>query len=406
MTIQDELNANANDFKQDEVSTQAPEKQGNSIGLKLKRGTEIADREQRWLVTDFLPDDSLIVVAGQVGLGKTTACMDWAASLTNGRVPIIGGERETRNVLMLSNEDSAAQLRRIFTRLGGNLSRLYVEDEDSDMPWGLGDIPALEAQIVKLRPALVIIDSLTTHKPSKVDLNSHGDVAPMLVALRKLAATYNCAVVVIHHTNKTQTNDPLAKISGSIGISATARHVILIAKNPENENLRVAAIAKTNLAKPGAQSYQFCLDPFSWHGETELRAEDLLQGAGDTENYGDAAEMFLRDVLKNGREDSVALSRQGKSGHGISRRTLQRAAKRLGVVKENIGNGSGRKVYWSLPSVIDDTISDIHSGSVADGVQSINMALFDAGSTISDTKRSSVVNVSPMNGEPVFEVEL
>jgi hypothetical protein len=69
----------------------APEKNGDAIGLKLKRGTAIVDREQRWLVPDFLPDDTLIVVAGQVGLGKTTACMDWAASITNCPNPLASG---------------------------------------------------------------------------------------------------------------------------------------------------------------------------------------------------------------------------------------------------------------------------------------------------------------------------
>lgn len=416
MSIHDELKAIAADFKQGETRTLAPDKQGDSIGLKLKRATDIANREQRWLVPDFLPDDSLIIVAGQVGLGKTTACMDWAAYVTNGRVPIIGGKREARNVLMLSNEDSEAQLRRIFTRLGGDLSRLYVEDEESDLPWGLGDLPALEEHIVKLRPALVVIDSLTTHKPSKVDLNSHGDVAPMLVALRKLAATHGCAVVVIHHTNKAQTNDPLAKISGSIGISATARHVILVAQHPEDANVRVAAIVKSNLTKPGAQSYQFKLDPFAWNGTTELRAADLLHSSGDDASGANDAETFLRDALREGREDSGKLANLAESGYGINRRTLQRTAKRLSVVKEPIGFGNGRKVYWSLPTIdgtipaINDTIGDTHSESVADGREPMESALFDRGFTINDTRSKAVADVSSMvssiSGEPVFDVEV
>lgn len=378
----------------------APEAKGKTpdtaIGLKLKRGTEIVDREQRWLVPDFLPDESLIILAGQIGLGKTTACMDLAASITNGRVPIIGGKREARNVLMLSNEDSEAQLRRIFTRLGGNLSLLYVEDEDSDLPWGLGDLPALEARIVELRPALVIIDSLTTHKPSKVDMNSHGDVAPMLVGLRKLTSQYGCAIVVIHHTNKSLTSDPLAKISGSIGISAIARHVILVARHPEDENLRVAAIAKTNLCKPGAQSYQFRLDPFGWHGGTELRAADLLQGStGESEPD---AEDFLRDALADGKVDSAGLFRQGEGGYGLNRRSIQRAADRLNVERTFAGFGAGRKVYWSLPFTIDDAIDDKTEESVIDGRQSMKSALFDAGSTIDDKKQESVIDVSSMDG--------
>ena len=385
-----------------------------AVGLKLKRGTEIVDREQHWLVTDFLPDDSLILVAGQVGLGKTTACMDWAASITNGRVPIIGGKRETSNVLMLSNEDSEAQLRRIFTRLGGDLSRLFVEDENSDLPWGLSNIPALETHIFELRPALVIIDSLTTHKPSGTDLNSHGDVAPMLVALRKLAATYGCAIVVIHHTNKMQTGDPLAKISGSIGITATARHVILIAQHPEDENSRVAAIAKTNLVRPDAPGYRFCLNPFGWHGETDLRASDLLQVPFSPQLAAEKtteAETFLRDALKDGhREDSVALARQALTGYGIKNRTLQRAARSLGIARDSVGFGKGRKVYWSLASTISDTISDTSNEVDGDGPSTMNSALLDAGLTIDDTRfrtgGDGGGDVSPMSGEPVFDVEL
>jgi hypothetical protein len=405
LIIHDELKAIAADFRQGETRTLAPDKQGDSIGLKLKRGSDIADRDQHWLVADFLPDDSLIVVAGQVGLGKTTACMDWAASITSGRVPIIGGEREARNVLMLSNEDSEAQLRRIFTRLGGDLSRLYVEDEESDLPWGLGDIPALEAHIVKLTPALVIIDSLTTHKPSKVDLNSHGDVAPMLVALRKLAATHGCAVVVIHHTNKAQTNDPLAKISGSIGISATARHVILVAQHPEDANIRVAAIVKSNLTKPGAQSYQFKLDPFAWNGTTELRAADLLQGQTSDGSEPDADD-FLREALAHGKVDSAVLFCQGEGGYGLKRRSIQRAAERLNLRRTFAGFGAGRKVYWSLPRVIDDTIDDKTEESVIHRARPMNTALFDVGSIIDDKKPGSVIDVSSMGGEPLFDVEV
>jgi hypothetical protein len=294
------------------------------------------------------------------------------------------------------------------------LSRLFVEDEDADLAWGLGDIPALEARIAELHPALVIIDSLTTHKPSLVDLNSHGDVAPMLVALRKLAATYGCAVVVIHHTNKMQTGDPLAKISGSIGITATARHVIFIAQHPEDENSRVAAIAKTNLVRPDAPGYRFCLNPFEWHGETDLRASDLLQVPLSPQLAAEKtteAETFLRDALQDGlREDSVVLTRQALTGYGIKPRTLQRASARLGILRDFDGFGKGRKVYWSLPSPISDTINDILPEAGVDGADTMKSASFDAGSIIDDTRievvADDVVDVSPMSSEPVFDVEL
>lgn len=409
MAIYEVLKGIVDDYKQGESQTLASNERADSIGLKLKCGTDIPDRDQHWLVSDFLPEDSLIVVAGQVGLGKTSACMDWAASVTNGCVPIIGGEREARNALMLSNEDSEAQLRRIFTRLGGNLSRLYVEDEESDLPWGLGDIPALESRIVELSPALVVIDSLTTHKPSKVDLNSHGDVAPMLVALRKLAVTYRCAIVVIHHTNKVQTSDPLTKISGSIGISATARHVILIAQHPEDENARVAAIAKSNLTKPGAHSYKFRLDPFAWDGATDLRATDLLQPQLPGTRKPNA-EDFLRTALADGKVDAATTFRQGEDEYGLKQWTIRRASKRLNIQRTHVGFGPDRKVYWGLPFAMDDTVDDKTVKSVIDGQEPMESALFDAGSTIDDKRQGNVIHVSSMvsamSDEPVFDVEI
>jgi hypothetical protein len=189
------------------VPTSIPSRGGKTIdaaGLKLKRGDGIVDKEQNWLVRSFLPADTLIVVAGQVGIGKTTMCLSWGASITNGLTPILGDRCEPRNVLMLSNEDPEAQTHRNFTKLGGNLSHLYVEDEDSDLPWGLGDIPALEAHIAELKPALVIIDSLTTHKPSKCDLNVHGDVAPVLVELRSRSCTCEALMPPEKPTGKMQ----------------------------------------------------------------------------------------------------------------------------------------------------------------------------------------------------------
>ena len=419
MTIRDELEAIAKEFRADrQEDKQNPEssfqrssaegstgKTSDHNGLKLKRASDIVRKHQGWLVPSFIPDDTLIIVAGQAGVGKTTACLSLAASITNGETPILGGSREPRNVLMLCNEESEAGIREKFERLGGDVSRLYVEDQDSDIPWGLEDIPGLETEIAKLAPALVIIDSLTTHKPNNVDMNSHGDVAPMLVALRKLASKYGCAIICVHHTNKSQTTDALVKISGSIGIIATARHVILVAPHPDDPNMRVAAIAKTNLVEQGAPGYVFNLGPFAWDGATPLRAGELLQQSGDNTRSRNDAEIFLRDALAEGREEFAVLVRLAKD-HGINRRTLQRAGDQLGVVSKSGGFGRGRKTYWSLPSVIDDTISDSSPKAVADGPKPMETPLFDAVPPINDTSVKTVADVSPMAAEEMFETEV
>lgn len=383
---------NAPSFREAEDITETAQ-----LGLKLKCGSEIIEKSQEWLISDFLPADTLVVVAGAPGVGKTTACLSWAASITNGRSPITGQTRKPANVLMLSNEDSEAGLRSIFSRLGGNLDRLYVEDEESDHPWGIGDIRSLEAQMKCLNPGLVIIDSLTTHTPAKADMNSHGDMAGLLVALRKLAVASACTIILIHHTNKLQTGNALARISGSIGISATARHVLLVAPHPEDDTARVIAVAKSNLVLPGKISHNFSLDPFSWNGTSTLSGDDLVRVGQENED-GDPseAEQFLRDALAEGREDSAALIRQAEAGYAIKRRTLQRAANKIGVLREAAGFGAGRRVYWRLPAPIDDTMDDTPAKSVIDGREPVNTALFHAGPTMDDTSSEGVIDVSSM----------
>lgn len=332
----------------------APESKGATpdaaAGLKLKNGADIEAKVQRFLVTEFIPDDTLIVLAGAVGLGKTTATLSWAADITNGRIPVIGGKREPANVLMISNEDSEAQIQRTFIRLGGNLSRLYVEDEDSELPWNLGDPLALEARLEELKPVLVLIDSLTTHVPLKTDMNSHGELAPLLVRLRKMAARCNCAICVIHHTNKLQTGDPIAKISGTVGISATARHVLLCAVHPEDAARRIVAIAKTNLVRYGAPAYKFRLDPFAWEGAVCQTASDLLLPP-PSEATMNPAEVFLRLQLKDGPKSVNDLETLAVSLK-ISRASLFRAKQRMNV----LGSRSGfpAKATWSLPTVVSE----------------------------------------------------
>ena|SRR5580698_8068428 len=141
-------------------------------GLVLVRGDHIENVEQRWLVDGFLPDCTLSILAGLPGVGKTTVALSLAASISRGKIPIIGGNRDCGIVLMLTNEDSPAHVRRGFERLGGDLTKLYVED-DEGLPWGLDDCAALEETLREMKPALVIIDSFFSHAPSKVD-TQHG----------------------------------------------------------------------------------------------------------------------------------------------------------------------------------------------------------------------------------------
>jgi putative DNA primase/helicase len=320
--------------------------QPNVPGLKLIRGDEIADVEQRWLVPEFLPDATLTLFCGPPGIGKTTASLSIAASITRGLIPVIGGSRPARDVFMLSNEDSPAHIRRSFIRLGGDLSKLRVES-DENLSWSLDDCGSLEAALPQFKPALVIIDSLYSHAPSRVDVHKHQEVASVLLPLRKMAEAAGCAVILIHHTNKSSSDQLLVKISGSTGISAIARHVLFVGTHPEDETRRVVGIAKSNVAKAGAPSMEFRLDPFEWIGPSTVRAADLLQSTAAPDRRIDEAIEFLRRELANVNRNSTDLQAAATAA-GIAWRTVRRAQERLGIQPRK--STAGRWI-WSLPEV-------------------------------------------------------
>jgi archaellum biogenesis ATPase FlaH len=255
----------------------------DSVGLKLKRGTEIVERAQVWEVYDFIPCDTLIIVIGEIGLGKTRMCVALCADISQGRIPVTGGDRAggKRTVLLISNEDSEARIREMFVEMGGDLAKLYVEDEDSDLPWNLSHIASLEARIAEIKPAIVVIDSLSTYRPDGVNLWNHSEVAPYLVKLRKLANRQHCVIVLIHHDNKTVTDDPIRKASGTKGIPGTARHNLLVGPDKDGgDNSRIAVTFKTNLARDRNRAYRFQILPkFEWTGQVTTTAREVLRRA-------------------------------------------------------------------------------------------------------------------------------
>jgi hypothetical protein len=317
-----------------------------SNGLQLVRCADVADIKQAWITPELLPDATLTILAGQAGSGKTTCALAMAAAITNGVRPVVGGKMKAGTVLMLSNEDAPAAIRRNFQRLGGNLTRLLIEDNNSGI-WLLDDLDSLDTQLATHKPDAVIVDSLYSHRPNKTDMNSHAEVVPFLLKLRQLSEKHGCATILIHHTNKLSTTDPLAKISGSGGIVAIGRHVLLIGVAPDDPNVRVIACAKTNLAKPGAPGYKFTLDPFKFIGTSEFRAADLLDN--NPRSAPRAGEAFLAAALAEGSRETKRLEEMSKAT-GISRATLHRAAKVLRVVSQDVAGAFPRRTEWTLPN--------------------------------------------------------
>ena len=322
-----------------------PEPEGFRPGEPVKgvrAASTIEPQNVSWLWPGWIPQGMLAVIDGDPGLGKSFLTIDLAARITRGR-PMPGPMApavERGNVVIASAEDSPSHtIRPRLEAAGADLDRAYIlVDQDDEWPT-LDNVGHWGSTILSTEARLLIVDPLMAFLPP--DRNSHKDqdIRRLLGPLAAMAQERNCTVLFIRHLNKQSGGNPLYRGGGSIGIVGAARSGMLVAPDPEMEGWSALVSTKSNLAPaPEALRWRISGDgetpAVEWGGTTTTTARELLAEGGEP-GQRDEAEAFLREELAGGPQPSRDIE-TGAAAMGISKRTLERARKALGVeaVKE------------------------------------------------------------------------
>ena len=178
-------------------------------------------------------------------------------------------------------------------------------------------------------------------------MNRANEVRPMFRRLADVAERTGCAVILIGHLNKAAGGQSAYRGLGSIDFRAAARSVLLIGRVKREPNVRVIVHDKSSLA-PEGKPVAFCLDPetgFSWIGEYDITADELLSGAGgNTATKTEQAEKLILDLLADGKELASEDIVKAAAEAGISERTVQNA-------KRNMGEHFGRKALSAVNGI-------------------------------------------------------
>jgi hypothetical protein len=358
----------------DGTERKTEEIQPDEIGKLLSR---VEPEEVSWLWPSWLALGKLALVDGDPGLGKSAMTLDLAARVSAGRGFPDGAKCEPAGVVLLSAEDGLADtIRPRLDAAGADTSRILalatVPDEDGhdrllSIPEDLG---LIEKGIRRVGARLVVVDPLMAFLSG--DTNSHRDqdVRRALAPLAGLAERTGASVLVVRHLNKAAANNPLYRGGGSIGIIGAARMAFVVGKDPQDENRRVMASTKNNLALPPA-SLMFGLEEaeggsvrVTWLGQSEVSAKDILATPQDQEHADARSEAveFLNDVLIDGPVTASQIKEEAEDA-AISERTLARAKKTLGIISYREGETGSRgkgQWLWKLPVVdlVDDDIKD------------------------------------------------
>lgn len=321
----------------------------------------VAPSPIEWLWEPYLARGKLAVLDGDPGVGKSFLALDLAARLSRGG-PLPDGTSLGRPcaTLFLGGEDDVARtLRPRAAAAGADLARLvFLVPRGLALPRLPDHLPALEEAIRAHKIGFVVIDPLAAFVSPGPSGGRDRPVRWTLDGLAELAARHGCAVLLVRHLTKSGGLRWLYRGLGSIGVVRTIPTGLLVARHPSDPELRV--LARTKPADgPPAPSLGFRLWPgggcqprLHWLGPVGLTAEELYTTREpESQRPRERAAEWLRRELAGGARRAAELI-TGAAAAGITRRTLKRAKKDLGVESEQVGKDGTTEWLWSDPEAV------------------------------------------------------
>ena len=321
--------------------------------LKIISSTNVEVREINWLWYPFIPRGKVTILQGDPGEGKSTFMLTLAAYLTRGEaLPFTdcGEPPDPITVLYQSTEDDYDDtIVPRFIKAGGFRDRLAFIDE-SEYPLTFDDDRILEG-IKQTGAKLLVLDPLASYI-GDCSLNASNEVRQKFNALINAARETDCAIVVVNHMNKMPGLKAIYRTPGSIDVAGAVRSILLLARDPDEEDKRYLVQTKMNLASKG-DALEFRIEDggIKFTGITDktadeiLRKQDFVSGIGRPDVKLQEAKEVIEELLAAGTsvpaEDCEAVLKK----NGIRRSTAQTAKRELGIESVRIQD----RWYWKLP---------------------------------------------------------
>jgi hypothetical protein len=363
----------------------------NRVGRPvIVRMDKVISKPVDWLWDKKIARGKLTLWVGDPGVGKSVASTNLAARVSAGLgFPDGSSSGPPAGVVLISAEDGAEDT--IKPRLevaGADPPRIVLVKSVTWFDEHLGlterqlylqrDIPALEEAIQQTPDcALVIVDPIASYM-GKSDSHKNAEVRAVLTPVAKLAEKYNLAVLGITHLNKS-TARAMDRVTGSLAFVAQARAVWVVGRDRHDQERRLVACLKNNLAKDTLGMAYRLVDAggyprVEWEPDpVDVRADDLLAperaDAPAREGKRREADEWLRGLLAGGPMGATSV-RAEADGAGVPWAAVRAAANRLGIVPYRKGGRDGAW-WWVLPQRCE-------------GSPSQNVSTFDTFSTFGD----------------------
>ena len=175
-----------NEVKSTEIIDKFPPMKLSNIEMNTEIRTSTGISEFDRVLGGGIVQGSLILIAGDPGIGKSTILLQTSGELS----------KANKTVLYISAEESASQIKLRAERLGIQSENLYIYPQTN--------FELIKKHIEEMKPDLVIVDSIQAIYTSTIQ-SSAGSVSQIRECcnfLMTLAKTNNISIIVIGHVTK------------------------------------------------------------------------------------------------------------------------------------------------------------------------------------------------------------
>lgn len=232
---------------------------------RVKTGMEELNR----VLGGGVVDGSLVLIGGDPGIGKSTLLLQLSGQLA----------ATDRDVLYVSGEESASQIKMRAERLQVNSERFYLYPET--------DMSNIRAVIEELHPQYVIIDSVQTMQEPDIDsaVGSVSQIREITAELMQIAKTNDITIFIVGHVTK----------GGAIAGPKILEHMVdtvLYFEGDLHHTYRILRAVKNRFGSTNEL------------GIFEMREEGLREVANPSE-------IFLEERLQDANGSAIVVSMEG-----------------------------------------------------------------------------------------------
>jgi putative DNA primase/helicase len=327
---------------------------------------DVKPEQVEWLWRGRIPKGMITILAGRPDQGKGLLAARVAADVTQPE-PVAPETASGMKVLYSAAEDSMGLMTRPrLEAAGADLSKVYLDRFRLPV-----DFDMLKFFVEKRGIGLVIMDPFASHLSGGISRHSD-NVRVVTDPLAAFIEQTGTSVLIIEHALKRLPagGHVINAIGGAgSGLSAAARAAYVFGVDPDDDDKRIMAKAKLNIApEPRALSFNVETEETEVGEIPVLEYDDELQSFNPMKLFekpkdgksgrppdkrADAAEWLTQHLATNGPMKAGVVAEDAKQ-RGMSQRTLRRAADDMEVVRTP--PGGGRNCVWDLSDKLKDRL--------------------------------------------------